>query len=554
MAEILVVDSGGFLKNAPLRDLGDTIVTLQDVVEEIRDKETRQRLQVLPYELSMKQPSSQALKIVADFAKKTGDYASLSATDLKVLAVTYDLELEHVGADHLNNEPKINKTVQFYKPGTDSAPNANDAKMAGFYEGEEGAKDQEAEFGSFGFWREPIADIDDLAKDGEDSFTSNNFWRNPIACVDVDFELPNPATQLFADDLDSLNCFLQTRSFLVGFAVSAVDVAVAKVAEKSLDHGDWIHLRRWIKQSQSHYLDPGCQAEVDVEDVMRSVKMGKEISAETSVLTENGIESSSTGDEMHTADEYLGDYDENFEDADEYEDSGNEEGADDETSSEDEGGWITPGNLKEKKKQMGNFPDENAARVKVACMTTDFAMQNVLKQLGLKIMSLDGMLIKHTKTWILRCYSCYTTTSLMHKQFCGKCGNKTLKRVSVTLNEDGSQQIHISARRPLNKKGKKFSLPAPKGGKHSFNPKVFEDQREAEQRLARKAIIKNNGMDSDYIAGNSPFHINDVTSKSAQLGLRGGQQGNAKVSGKYWNKRNPNAPGKNTGNRKRNDA
>jgi len=549
MAEILVVDSGGFLKNAPLRDLGDSIVTLHDVVAEIRDKETRQRLQVLPYELSMKQPSSNAMKIVSDFAKKTGDYASLSATDLRVIAVTYDLELQHVGKEHLNEEPKINKTVQFYKPGTDAAPNANDAKMAGFFEGEEGVedgKDEEGDFGSFGFWREPIADVDDLVK-GDESFTSNNFWRAPIACVDVDFELPNPAPELSSDDLDSLNCFLQTRSFLVGFAVSAADVAVAKVAETSLVQGDRIHLRRWIKQSQSHYLDPGCQGEVDVEDVIRSVKMGREISIET----DNGVESS---DEMHTADEYLGDYDENFEDADEYEDSGNEEGADDETSSGDEGGWITPGNLKEKKKQMGNCPDENAARVKVACMTTDFAMQNVLKQLGLKIMSVDGMIIKHTKTWILRCYSCYTTTSLMHKQFCGKCGNKTLKRVSVTLNEDGSQQIHISARRPLSKKGKKYSLPAPKGGKHAFNPKVFEDQREAEQRLSRKAIIRNNPMDSDYVAGNSPFSINDVTSKSAQLGLKGGNKGNAKVSGKYWNKRNPNAPGKNTGNRKRNDA
>ena len=58
-------------------------------------------------------------------------------------------------------------------------------------------------------------------------------------------------------------------------------------------------------------------------------------------------------------------------------------------------------------------------------------------------------------------------------------------------------------------------------------------------------------MDSDYIAGNSPFSVKGVTSKSAQLGLKGG---NTKVSGKYWNKRNPNAPGKKTGNRKRNDA
>ena len=52
----------------------------------------------------------------------------------------------------------------------------------------------------------------------------------------------------------------------------------------------------------------------------------------------------------------------------------------------------------------------------------------------------------------------------MDRKFCPRCGNKTLKRVSVTLNEDGSQQIHISTRRPINTKGTKYSLPAPRGG------------------------------------------------------------------------------------------
>lgn len=45
-ADYLVVDSGGFIVNAPLRDLATNIVTLRAVVDEIRDKPTRQRLQV----------------------------------------------------------------------------------------------------------------------------------------------------------------------------------------------------------------------------------------------------------------------------------------------------------------------------------------------------------------------------------------------------------------------------------------------------------------------------------------------------------------------------
>jgi hypothetical protein len=42
---------------------------------------------------------------VSDFAKKTGDYASLSATDIKVIALTLLLEKENVGMDHIHQQP-----------------------------------------------------------------------------------------------------------------------------------------------------------------------------------------------------------------------------------------------------------------------------------------------------------------------------------------------------------------------------------------------------------------------------------------------------------------
>ena len=99
--------------------------------------------------------------------------------------------------------------------------------------------------------------------------------------------------------------------------------------------------------------------------------------------------------------------------------------------------------------------------------------------------------MKETKNWILRCYECFKTTPLMDQEFCPTCGNKTLKRVSVTVNADGSQQIHISTRRPLSFKGKKFSLSAPKGGKHGVNPKLVA---ETQQRLSKKALQSYNSI------------------------------------------------------------
>lgn len=46
----------------------------------------------------------------------------------------------------------------------------------------------------------------------------------------------------------------------------------------------------------------------------------------------------------------------------------------------------------------------------------------------------------------------------MNKTFCPHCGNNTLKKVAVTINEDGSMQMHFS-RNPkvLNPKGKRVS-------------------------------------------------------------------------------------------------
>lgn len=118
--------------------------------------------------------------------------------------------------------------------------------------------------------------------------------------------------------------------------------------------------------------------------------------------------------------------------------------------------YIT-GNIAKMKKQMdSDIQEEKPATV--ACLTTDFAMQNVLKQIGLQVVSLDGRVIKQLRTFILRCYTCFKTTSVMTKEFCPNCGNKTLKKVAVSLDENGKQQIHINLRKPLTARGKKVSI------------------------------------------------------------------------------------------------
>ena len=107
LSKYLIIDSVGFIRSPPLQEFGQNLITLHEVIEEIRDKEAKQRLKALPYDLQFIDPDTESIKVVSDFAKKTGDFPSLSATDIKVLALAYMLEVRHVGKDHLPLEPKV---------------------------------------------------------------------------------------------------------------------------------------------------------------------------------------------------------------------------------------------------------------------------------------------------------------------------------------------------------------------------------------------------------------------------------------------------------------
>ena len=75
-----------------------------------------------------------------------------------------------------------------------------------------------------------------------------------------------------------------------------------------------------------------------------------------------------------------------------------------------EGEWVTPANVAlHKSKALKLIPTQAGASEKVAagCMTTDFAMQNVLMHMGLSLVGVDGKKINKVKTWVLRCHACF---------------------------------------------------------------------------------------------------------------------------------------------------
>uniref|UniRef100_K7G112 NIN1 (RPN12) binding n=1 Tax=Pelodiscus sinensis TaxID=13735 RepID=K7G112_PELSI len=331
---------------------------------------------------------------VTEFSKKTGDYPSLSATDLQVLALTYQLEAETVGVAHLKTEPE--KKVQL-----------------------------------------------------------SSTIRHPEAPVNIaGFHLPSKVPVCMRRDNPPSR---------------------PRAAEDSPEFGAFLYWRNPLPSIE--------------EDLQELLVRGSQGSIPVPATLPPGMDQESAGEEGSDGD------------------------------SDDGEGWITPDNIKRIQQGMGHC--DAPANVQVGCVTTDFAMQNVLLQLGLHVLATNGMLIQQARSYILRCHGCFKTTSDMTRVFCPHCGNKTLKKVAVSLGADGTLHMHFS-RNPkvLNTRGLRYSLPTPQGGKHASNPHLSEDQHFPQQRLSRKARQKTNVFDPDYIAGVSPFAENDIYSRAAHLQIR----------------------------------
>ncbi|GAV05004.1 hypothetical protein RvY_15196 [Ramazzottius varieornatus] len=436
----LVVDAGGFIKHVEILNLGEKIYTLHEVVAEIRDKVTRERLAVLPYELHFREPPVELIRMVTEFAKKTGDYASLSATDIKVMALTLLLEQENGGLDHIHLEPS---KIRTFVHSASSSVTAEAVRQSG---------------STPGFF---------LPKADEKSLQSS---RKNSESVTVDSSQP-------INGVDEINQRL-----------AQLDTEAEPQAEPEAtpfsDPDDW---------SSSEEADNG-----QIRDEQQPDERLSEGVKEETEENKDG--------EAHEDD--------------------------------DDVGWITPQNVKSIYKKMGMEKEAPSKECKVACLTTDFSVQNVMMQMGMRVIGVDGFLIKSLRSYVFRCFACFKVTHNMAKKFCPSCGNSTLKRVCMTVDKNGKPKYHISTKRPINIRGTKFSLPLPKGGKHAVNPLLCEDQPQPHFCASKKALEKLNVFDPDYVARDSPFLLNDLTSRASLLGRRGPSKF---CETQPWMTKNPNA-------------
>lgn len=372
-----------------------TFYTTPDVVQEVRDPRARARLAILQSSLVLRAPSSEALAAVVLASKQTGDYAILSKTDLKVMALCYMLEIEKNGRKHIR-EPKAAAFTELKR-----APGISFEQL-----------EQEE--------KERAEAVEKEAHD-DDGWTTVETVKKP--------QPPKKSKKKKRKKKKSSN---QSTSQETGVQTVVDD---ANSFEEPLD---------------------GQRADEEIAE--------KEIAALA------GLDIKDPGDD---ADKFASqsevpivDSEQNVSNLDVVEDES------------DDGDWINEGNLEEHLAKDGGEKDlTEEDEQRVGCVTTDFAMQNTMLQMGLKLLSVDGRrAIREIKHFALRCHSCGHISRQLERKFCDKCGNATMHRVAFRVNKKGEARVFLNPKKKAILRGTKYPIPMPRGGRYNKDLILCEDQ------------------------------------------------------------------------------
>ncbi|KAK5072409.1 20S-pre-rRNA D-site endonuclease nob1 [Lithohypha guttulata] len=340
----ILLDASPILLNTPsistLTATCNTLVTTSAVISEIKGEEARNRFETLykPF-IEIHTPKPESIKLVRDFARRTGDLAVLSATDIEVLALAYELECERNGGDWRLRSVPGQKRVN-------GAPPKKEEQLA--------------------------------IVQGDDAPSVADTTRDAAGTAGEDKRLEETTEGLRAATLESAVLGQQPQ-------------------EESVP----------------------LQAKDEVEEILKP-----EVDGVPELEEDNSADS--------------------------------------------DDGWITPLNIKRRKAKdegAADTKDQPQKTLQVATMTGDFAMQNVLLQMNLNLLSTKSCKrITNIKQTIFRCHACFQTTRDMSKQFCPRCGKPTLTRVTCTTNDKGEVKLHLKANYQWNNRGNVYSVPRPTAG------------------------------------------------------------------------------------------
>lgn len=287
---------------------------------------------------------------VTEFSKKTGDYSVLSKTDIRLLALAYDVEFEENGTSRIRPEPGKLSPVELEKEER-KINNRRVREEKERLEGKGKGKEREEKEDGEGVEGEGGAEAED------------NVRREGRA---------------------------EGESLSEGVAQLGLDERTSPSGPTSQPLTEALDLEPSSESSSANQEEGASPPNQELPTALETEEAAGQVEPE---------------------------------EANDHEDDA------DFTDDSDAGEWITPSNVHlHKSRDLGLFPElpqsipssttspssvtspADATQepvMKVACLTGDFAMQNVLLQMGLNVLGSGGKKVKEVRTWILRCHSCF---------------------------------------------------------------------------------------------------------------------------------------------------
>ena len=531
----LVVDSGPIIRRTALNSLwrkAQHFYTVPAVLQEIRDAKAREHLDSLPFELQAREPSKEAVQTVIDFARQTGDYQSLSAVDLQVLGLLYDLEKEgcHGAIDHIRKTPKRMLGVGKVEMLVKNVVSTEEYDVEEVSDSDDEEDETEPNNG------DPAVTLPDEQAASSSSLTANETekllkpktWATLVNPSEGSSEIPKVTSPVPLATLteQAISKPFGKMSLLSNAAVTGGQFSDAEDEEfepsvtndnNELSHDDALH-----KELQSDfpslsaarlvpYEDDNDEGEetIDLEaqrkaDYLRKQQSLKPISKSGKLYNSfrgyqdllkpkpKPVKKETNSFENFAANAVQrGHGDDDERKPQESRIMGGMTVAGQDGDVEDDGeGWITSTSELKAMKSAGVLdPQRNPSHLdmkanapmihgpsinqRAACATTDFAMQNVILQMNLELLSVDGVKVRKLKSWVTRCGACYkiytnadNSGPLASKRlFCERCGSDFMQRIAASVDgKTGRLRLHLSKKYKHNLRGTKFSLPKPGTG------------------------------------------------------------------------------------------
>ncbi|KAI3689551.1 hypothetical protein L2E82_47511 [Cichorium intybus] len=506
---VAVVDANAIIQGGEqLHNSADKFVSVSDVIQEVRDPTSRHRLNFLPFTVDTMEPSPESLKKVISFARATGDLQTLSDVDLKLIALTHTLESQIHGTTHLRDSPPPIRTVNVKR--------LPEKELPGWGSNVPNLAQWEALEHAVGDGSGPESKILPL----KDLNMNVNVIPGDKDQINEDSKSVNGSEPQYNENRKYLP---KKNDVVLEGKKMVADGIDASQGQSNDDGDDWLpavsrstHRRFLRRKARREMYDSSSEKNlqneehhVDDDDTEERKTTDENLSTALNQMKLEEDQEEEEKEETETVDESW----EHVDMTSETNESGDASYVDDVSS---EQSWML----------------RSLSESTVACVTGDFAMQNVILQMGLRLVAPGGMQIRELHRWILKCHACFKVTMEIGRIFCPSCGNGgTLRKVAVTVGENGAI---IAARRPrISVRGTKFSLPLPQGGRDAItkNPILREDQ--LPQKFLHPKNKKKNKEVDDIFATNEMFTHH--TDKKAPL-----QPPVRKAMAVFSGKRNPN--------------